>query len=487
MLIGLSFCFFVLLMFVAGNLSNWRKKQHSSEDYLMAGRSHGKFTVALSGAASAATGFVMIGAVGVGYSWGILGVLMPLGWLFGDYIFWTFFPDRINRQSRDSNSSTIPEFVSYFATGERSSAVRKLLAVVSIVFVGMFAAGQFVAAGKAVNAVFDLPLMPAVFITAVFIAACSAKGGLESSIPTQFVQALIMLATTVGMFVLSLALAGGPGQLVNELYAINPDLLSLDGGKGIWVPLGIFLGMAGAAFAYDMGTPQLLVRIMASKSPEEAAASRWVYIGFMQSTWIAMTLFGLIMNLFLPEIADPEKALPAFAREYAHPIIAGAIMAGIFAAVASTLDGQLLVISSSIGVDMSPRFYRRMTDKWGVNYQSVITLAVTGAVAVVAVSLGTGTSVFWIIAGAASALGATLGLAFFIALMRWRTSTAALFIGITVAVITVTLWRYFGLSQYVIEGFPGFAVGLVAHQLALGAFRKGSDKGRTNSENCKAV
>lgn len=466
-MIGLSFCCFVLLMFVAGNVSNWRKKQHSSEDYLMAGRSHGKFVIALSGAASAVTGFIMIGAVGAGYSMGLIALLMPLGWFFGDLVFWTFFPDRINRHSRDSNCSTIPEFVSYFATGERSSSVRKLLACVSIIFVGLFATGQFLAAGKAVNAVFDLSLVPAVLLTAVFIAACSAKGGLESSIPTQFVQALIMLATTLGMFVLSLVISGGPGPLINDLNALDPNLLTFNAGQGILVPSGIFLGMAGAAFAYNMGTPQLLVRIMATKSPEEAAKSRWIYIGFMQATWIAMTLFGVMMNVLLPDIADPEKALPVFAREYAHPIVAGAIMAGIFASIASTLDGQLLVISSSLGVDLSPGFYRRMTDKMGVKYQIIVTLLVSLAIVLWAIGLGPNTSVFWLIAASASALGATLGLGFFISLMGWKTSIEALFAGIVAALITIAVWRYLGWHRYFIGGFPAFAVGLLVHQVAL--------------------
>ena len=61
-----SFCFFIILMIIVGNIASWRKKQHTAEDYLVAGRSYGKFTIALSTAASAVSGFIMIGAVGAG-------------------------------------------------------------------------------------------------------------------------------------------------------------------------------------------------------------------------------------------------------------------------------------------------------------------------------------------------------------------------------------------------------------------------------------
>ena len=98
-----SFCFFIILMIIVGNIASWRKKQHTAEDYLVAGRSHGKFMIALSAAASAVSGFIMIGAVGAGYMLGLKALLMPLGWLFGDIVFWMLFPDRINRRARNSN------------------------------------------------------------------------------------------------------------------------------------------------------------------------------------------------------------------------------------------------------------------------------------------------------------------------------------------------------------------------------------------------
>ena len=61
---------------------------------------------------------------------------------------------------------------------------------------------------------------------------------------------------------------------------------------------------------------------MAAKSPNDAAKSRWIYIGFMQITWISMTLFGVLMNVFLPDITDPEQALPIFTSIHLHPMLA---------------------------------------------------------------------------------------------------------------------------------------------------------------------
>jgi sodium/proline symporter len=408
----------------------------------------------------------MIGAVGAGYELGLVAVLIPLGWFYGDYVFWTYFPSLVNKKSRDSNCSTVPEYVSYFAVGQRDSVVRKLMAMVCIVFIGLYAVAQFLAVGKAVSAFFDIPLTLTVIATAVFIVLTSAKGGLESSIPTQFVQAIIMLMTTIGMFTFSLIIAGGPVQVVSDLNALSPDILMLNS-QGIWLPLGLFFGFMGTAFTFNLGTPHLLIRIMSAKTPDEAAKSRWIYIGFMQVTWISMTLFGVIMNLLLSDVVDPEQGLPMFAKEYAGPLLSGVILAGIFASITSSLDGQLLVISSSMGVDMSPGFYKRMSDKYGVRYQITVTVFVVVLISVTAIILGTNSSVFELIVLSATVLGATLGLGVLLVLLGRKTTTLAIIVAIVAALITVILWRYLGWTPYFNDALPAFIVGLFAHQMVM--------------------
>jgi sodium/proline symporter len=299
------------------------------------------------------------------------------------------------------------------------------------------------------------------------ILAYAVKGGLQSSIPTQFVQALIMLFTTIGMFILAVYIGGGPIQIAADLNSLDPDLLSLDGGHGALFIILIILGFSSAAFAFDVGQPQLLVRIMATKSPEEAAKARWIYIGFMQITWISMTLFGVIMSVLLPDIADPEQALPIFARENLPPLLAGATMAGIFAAVASTLDGQLLVLSSSIGVDLSPRFYRRMIDRFGVRYQEWVTAIVTVILAVASIAMIGNSTVFTLIVFSATALGVSVGCAMFISLSGWKTSAAAMSTGLLAALMVAVVWRHMGFSALLLEALPAFLTGLLVHWVVI--------------------
>lgn len=456
-----------MLMVVVGNISARRKQEHTTEDYLMAGRTHGRFMIALSAASSAVSGFVMIGAVGAGYTLGLVALMMPLGWLVGDLIFWNLFPARINQRARDHHCNTLPEFISDSATSNRDSIIRKYLALAIIVLVGGYAVGQYLAIGKAVSVAFDISMPVAIIISGAIILAYSAKGGLESSIPTQFFQALIMLVTTVGMLTVAIYLGGGPSQLIHTLQTTHSELLTFKVEQSWLLALLFFAGFAGTALTFNMGTPHLLVRIMAAKDPEQAAKSRWIYIGFMQATWISMSLFGLLMNVLLPEIADPEQALPAFSQEFLHPVISGAVMAGIFAAVASSLDGQVLVVSSSFAVDVSPGFYERMTKSFGLRYQSMVTICVSILIGTAAILVRNSTNVFDMIAMSATAMGGIIGLAFFITLIRWKTSVSALLLGLVAAILTALTWRYYGLSAYMLEGAPSFIAGLITHQFII--------------------
>ena len=133
--------------------------------------------------------------------------------------------------------------------------------------------------------------------------------------------------------------------------------------------------------------------------------------------------------------------------------------------MASSLDGQLLVVSSSFAVDISPDFYTRMTKRYGLRYQTVVTVIVSIITASLAIILQESTSVFKLVIIAAAGMASTIGLSFFITIMRWETSPSAIIFGFIAAITTSLSWRYYGLSEYVMEAAPAFITGLIAHQL----------------------
>ncbi len=84
--------FFIVL--IATYLLAWKGRRDTRDEAeVHIGKQHlNRWLVGLSAGAAANSGFVVTGAVGLGYLYGVHWLLLPMSWFFGDLLFWTFFP-----------------------------------------------------------------------------------------------------------------------------------------------------------------------------------------------------------------------------------------------------------------------------------------------------------------------------------------------------------------------------------------------------------
>jgi len=264
---------------------------------------------------------------------------------------------------------------------------------------------------------------------------------------------------------LSVFAAGGFSAIHAGLDVIDPSLMDFTGSFSAWTLAAYVLGYAAAAFGFDISQPQILVRLLAGRSPEEARKAKWIYVFFLQYTWHCMTLFGVIARLLVPGIDDPEQALPIYALQTFDPWLVGVVLAGIFSAIASTADSQVLVSSSSLGVDVAPGFYKRMSARFGVRYQQLVTFVVGMLAAIVAIYFSA--SVFALIIFAVSMLASSLGPAMFNVILKRPTSTLATISCMAVGLAVAVSWRILGFNETLNESLPGFLAGLIVHDIVL--------------------
>ena len=447
-----------------------RRATGSESDYLLGGRSFGSLVVGLSAGAAAVSGFIMVAVVGMGYSLGISALFIPLSYFLGDILFWTFFPARLNRTARSLDCYTVPELLSSGVTGHSVSHIRSAAAIITIVFVGIYASAQLLAASKTLGGTFQLDRTTGSVIAAVVILSYCAKGGLRASVWNNFVQANIMMLTAFGMLIAALIVGGGPQHIIDSLTALDPELLNIWTGFAQGPLVFAVVGFAGAAFGFNLSAPQFIVRLVAGRSPDEVARAKWIYIFFMQFMWICMTLFGVIMRVVLPDIDDPEQALPLFARTTLDPWLVGAVMAGVFSAIVSTLDAQLLVISSAVAVDVAPNLHQRLTERFGENYRIMTTVVVAIVLVLIAVSVES--TMFTLVFFAGSALTGAFAPALIVVILHWRTNATAIKVCMLTGLTVAIAWRATGLSAYMIEGLPGLMAGLLAHAGVIGLTRE---------------
>src|SRR5699024_4950655 len=124
-----------------------------------------------------------------------------------------------------------------------------------------------------------------------------------------------------------------------------------------------------------VGAPHVATRFYALRSGTNfshvmATGSIAVLIWFPLLLIIGMGGFAMF-----PSLEHSDLAFPEVARELMHPILAGIVLAGVAAAMMSTVDAMLITVSVSVTRDIVQRF-KPNTSSRTLRVVSVIVTAV---------------------------------------------------------------------------------------------------------------
>lgn len=100
------FAITIVLAFVFSAIGRLQARRNGGE--AVSSQKLNRWLVGLSAGATANSGFVVAGAVGLGYSFGVHWIALPLAWLLGDLVFWTFFPKLINEAGQRLGATPWP-------------------------------------------------------------------------------------------------------------------------------------------------------------------------------------------------------------------------------------------------------------------------------------------------------------------------------------------------------------------------------------------
>ena len=459
---GWIFVAAVGLTFGAALVGRVRARAETSDEDL-AGRSLNRWIIGLSAGTAANSGFIVTGAVGLGYSGGVQWILLPLSWLLGDLVFWSLFPDRLNRMSRAAHATTLSELLTFNISGKWAAAIAILVSILLVVFLSTYTAAQWLAGRKFLAGVFQLSDLSALLLFALTIVGYSSLGGFRGSVYTDLIQALIRIIGTIVALVAVTAFA------LSNRQAFSSNLASAGDGFLYLLPngtllgfIGFVLGYAAAAIGFGLGQPQIVSRYFAGSSPQETKAARWVYIGFVQFTWIAMTLFGVLLRGVMPGISDPETGLSVFFQQHVTAVATGIIFADVYATVASTSNGILVATSQTFLRDVL--FRRRKPHEITHTGMTIATLLLGGIS--ILLSLVLPGNVFSIAIGSVSKIGAGVAGPVMIKILSWRHSGPSLLVAILSGIVTAFVWSYLGYDSSLNAALVGIAASLVANWIA---------------------
>ncbi len=339
-LAGIDWMVIVLYFLLVFGVAIWatrreRTTRETSTGYFLAGRHAGWFIVGASLFASNIGAEHLVGLAGTGAASGVaVGHFEVLASLILLLLGWVFVPFYLR-----SGVFTMPEFL------ERrySKGARRYLAIVSIIgYVLTKISVTIAAAGIVFETLMGVDFWTGALVVVVATGAYTVFGGLTAVLYTDLLQLFILIGGAVTVTVAGLAALGGWDVLVQTA---GPDFLSM------WRPAtdpdfpwtGIIFG-APILGVWYWCTDQFIVQRVLSARNQDHARRGSLFGGYLKLLPLFIfVLPGVIAYALARQgrltLAAPDQALPTLVGALLPSGLRGLVVAGLLAALMSSLSG----------------------------------------------------------------------------------------------------------------------------------------------------
>lgn len=446
----MAFGFVAYLVVIAAIAGYALLRTKTQADYVIGGRSLSPSVAGLSAGATDMSGWLLLGLPGAVFVAGVGEAWIVLGLAAGAWGSWRVVAPRLRAfTARLDGAVTLPQFFTRrIAAKTRVPGIVATLLV--LFFFAIYTAASFVAGATLFESTMGLDYHVSLLIGVVVVLVYTMLGGFLAVSWTDFFQALLMLAALITVALLA--------------FANAPDL------SGTVKPIGFIAVVSAMAWGLGyFGQPHIVARFMAIDSVTSVPRARRVNLVWMVLASAAAVGVGLGGNAYFGgTLADPETVFIALSGELLAPWIAGIVVAGILAAVMSTVDSQLLVASTALVEDVVRPVYRNLEQRTvlAISRGAVLLVAVVGGL----IATDPESRVFDLAAQAWAGLGASFGPAILACVLWRRTTETGVVAGmLTGAVVTVVWHELSGGPGDIFELYeivPAFAAACIAIAVA---------------------
>ena len=342
---------YFIIILVIGFIARTRLKS-SPETYFLADRKLGTLILLGTMVATNFSAFTVFGTSGAGYRDGYAFFpIMGFGTGFMALTFW-ILGRKIWEVGRKTNAVTPPELVRKLYGSPLLSVIFSL---VMIVFTLPYLALQPMAAGYALEALVGLPYVYGCVLVTIIILIYTLRGGLRAVAWTDLFQGLVMFLLLLVSLVIVAQHHGGFIEANQKIFSMHPELFSRPGGTGKYT-YGIWFSFMLLWFFCDPMFPQLFQRFFSARSRSTIASTMLFYPLICTLVFFLPIAVGVLGHLSFPDLVGKEadKILPLTMTLISGDFMAALVIAAGLAALMSTMDSQLLTLSSIFTRDILP-------------------------------------------------------------------------------------------------------------------------------------
>lgn len=350
--------YFIAIFGIAIFVTKRDKGNITSSDYFLGGRNMGWFVIGASLFASNIGSEHLIGLAGTGASSGVAVaqfeiiagiILLLLGWVFVPFYL-------------KSGVYTMPEFLEI----RYSKGARTYLSVISIVAYVLTKISVTIAAGGIIFESIGMDFWVGALIIVVLTGAYTVIGGLKAVIYTDMIQMFVLIGSSILVTYIGLDAIGGWG----ELRAVAGDNFF-----EIWKPLdhpdfpwtGILFGAPILGVWYWCTDQFIVQRVLAAKDIKNARRGT-IFGGYLKMLPLAIFVIPGVIAYGLSQkgilvLDHADQALPVLVKTLLPTGLRGIVVAGLLAALMSSLSSVFNSCSTLFTLDIYKQIYPNTSEK----------------------------------------------------------------------------------------------------------------------------
>lgn len=325
-----------------------RKKTDQFSDYFIGNRTMGGFLLAMTLAATYISASSFIGGPGAAYKFGLGWVLLAMIQIPTVLLSLGILGKKFAILARKYNALTLSDML-YARYQSRVIVWFASLAII-VAFIGAMTV-QFIGGARLLESSVGIPYGYGLLIFGIGTVIYTAFGGFRAGILNDAFQGMVMLIGAIILLIAVIYAGGGIPHIIATLKQADPALLTPQGPDN-FMDFPFMVSFWVLVCFGVVGLPHTAVRCMAYK--DSKAVHRGILLGTVIVTIIMFTmhLSGALGRAILPNLTIPDTVVPNLIVSVLPPLAAGIFLAAPLAAIMSTINAQLLQVSSVIIKDL---------------------------------------------------------------------------------------------------------------------------------------
>ena len=370
------------LIFVVGLGFYFSTKHKGAEDYFLAGRNLTWPIIGFSLFASNMSSNSLVGLAGAGYKDGFSVYSYEWMAVIILIIFAVFFLPFYLR----NKIFTIPEYLEK-RYSYKIRAYASAIAIVLNILVDI--AATLYAGGLVINLIFpSFELWEIIIGLAVIAGIYTITGGLSSVMYTDAVQAVILILGSTMITVFAYQAIGGWEAVEAITDPSHFDVMKPASDEALPWP-SVFTGVLLIGF-YFWGTNQYITqRTLAARNVRQG---QWgaMFAGFLKLSILFIMIFpGAFARVLYPDMQEMDMIYPTMLFDLLPTGLLGLVLAGLIAAMMSSLDSGLNSVSTLFTMDFIKRYKPNADSKSLMRMGQIVTFVVMIIAIIWAPQIGT--------------------------------------------------------------------------------------------------